>query len=150
MHIAFYKGGATFFHKAVRFWTRGPYSHAELLVGENSYSSGYRDYGVRSKRITRDGEGRITVIDECPVSDWDIYEVEGFDEAKAVDWFLKNAGAPYDLLGLLGFMVRPVEDERNKWFCSESVAAALGFDEAWRLDPNTFATVLRAIGSKVE
>jgi hypothetical protein len=29
-----------------------------------------------------------------------------------------------------------------------SVAASLGFDEAWRLDPNTFAAVLRRMAGQ--
>jgi hypothetical protein len=44
--------------------------------------------------------------------------------------------------------VRRLPDDRRKYFCSESVAASLGFDEAWRLDPNTFAAVLRRMAGQ--
>ena len=31
--IAFYKGKSRLFNKVVSWWTRGPYSHTELVVG---------------------------------------------------------------------------------------------------------------------
>ena len=134
--IAFYKGKSRLFNKAVAWWTRGPYSHTELVVGDNWYSSSFLDGGVRVKQI---------VADEAH---WDFVELPDVDAEAAVEWFRKHASAKYDVLGLVGFVFRRFQDDKKKYFCSEAVAAALGFDDAWRLDPNTFAAVCRRLAKK--
>ena len=60
------------------------------------------------------------------------------DAEKAVAWFVTHMGQKYDVIGLVGFVARRVEDDRSKYFCSEAVSAALGFADGWRFDPNTF------------
>ena len=134
--VAFYKGQTRVFNKLVSWWTRGPYSHTELVVDGVWYSSSFLDGGVRAKRIEFDPEH------------WDLIELPDADAASAVKWFEDHAGQKYDVLGLAGFVVRSLPDDRWKYFCSEAVAAALGFDEAWRLDPNTFAAVLRRMAGQ--
>lgn len=128
--VAFYKGKTRFFNKAVAWWTRGPYSHCELIVSGHSYSSSFLDGGVRVKDIEYDPEH------------WDFVDVPWATAEKAVAWFQEHMGQGYDVVGLAGFVVRRVEDDRGKYFCSEAVAASLGFDEAWRFDPNTLHPVL--------
>ena len=134
--VAFYKGHTRVFNKLVSWWTRGPYSHTELVVDGVWYSSSFLDGGVRAKRIEFDPEH------------WDLIELPDADAASAVKWFEDHAGLKYDVLGLAGFVIRSLPDDRRKYFCSESVAASLGFDEAWRLDPNTFAAVLRRMAGQ--
>ena len=126
VQVAFYKGRTRFFNKAVAWWTRGPYSHCELIVDGKSYSASFMDGGVRVKEITYDPEH------------WDIVDVPWADAEKAVAWFVAHMGQKYDVIGLVGFVARRVEDDRSKYFCSEAVSAALGFSDGWRFDPNTF------------
>ena len=45
-------------------------------------------------------------------------------------------------LGLLGFVWRRQAGEQRKWFCSEAVAAMLGYDDPWRFDPMTLYVTL--------
>ncbi len=130
VRVAFYKGRKRFFNRAVAWWTRGPYSHCELIVDGKSYSSSFLDGGVRVKEIDYDPEH------------WDIIDLPWADSEKAVKWFEAHMGLGYDVLGLVGFVARRVEDDRNRYFCSESIAAALGFEESWRFDPNTLYPVL--------
>ena len=130
VRVAFYKGKTRFFNKAVAWWTRGPYSHCELIVDGKSYSSSFLDGGVRVKEIVYDPEH------------WDIVNVPWADAAKAVAWFQAHMGQGYDVIGLAGFVVRRVEDDRGKYFCSEAVASSLGYEDAWRFDPNTLYPVL--------
>lgn len=130
VRVAFYKGRKRFFNRAVAWWTRGPYSHCELIVDGKSYSSSFLDGGVRVKEIDYDPEH------------WDIIDLPWADSGKAVEWFEAHMGLGYDILGLVGFVARRVEDDRNRYFCSESIAAALGFEESWRFDPNTLYPVL--------
>ena len=150
MQVGFYRGnGEPIFCTLVRWWTRGAYSHAELIHGDYSYSASFKDGGVRAKPVVRDAGGILLQIDGYPASDWDIFDLVGFDEGAALEWFRAHNGAPYDLLGLLGCVIRAVGSERGAYYCSESVACSLGFAEAWRLDPSTLAAVLRRQASSV-
>jgi len=133
MRLAFYKarrrGFAGLFDAAVRWWTRGPYSHVELVFADGlAASASNRDGGVRFKRIT------------FAPDRWDFVPIAG-DEAAARRWFEQHQGAGYDYAGLFGFVWRPGNGKARRWFCSEAVAAALGYRDAWRFCPNTLAVV---------
>jgi hypothetical protein len=133
MKIALYKGKrggfAGAFDAAVRWWTRGAYSHVELVFSDGmAASSSTRDGGVRFKRI------------DFKPDHWDFVEIDG-DECNAADWFGERLGAGYDYLGLFGFVWRPHNGISRRWFCSEAVAAALGIPDPWRFCPNTLAAV---------
>jgi uncharacterized protein YycO len=145
MKVAFFKGRHPGIKRwlgvMTKWWTDGPYSHAELVVGETPdgksicWSSTYLDRGVRQAEL------------ELNPADWDVRELRltSAEQAAALAWFEQHAGEPYDVLGLLGFVWRREEGAKSKWFCSEAVAAALGWPEAWRFDPNTFAAILKPV-----
>ena len=136
MHVAFYKAPGTLTDKIIRHWLRGPYSHCELVfeLVDNGpslcISSSPRDGGVRSKRIMLDSES------------WDIVPVDA-DVAAAWAWAAEHAHEGYDALGLVGFAWRPESGEQNKWFCSEAVAAMLGYPQSWRFDPDLLYCALK-------
>jgi hypothetical protein len=123
----------------VRWWTRGPYSHVELVFSNGlSASASARDGGVRFKRI------------DFKPEHWDFVELkvdeeQGFDEEYARAFFEEREGLGYDYFGLFGFIWRPGSGVSRRWFCSEAVAAALGYRDPWRFCPNTLAAVIRAI-----
>ena len=136
MNVAFYKGRTRLFNRLVSWWLRGRYSHCELVLWTNPQgvsfcvSSSFMDGGVRTKWMTLDPDH------------WDLVPVSG-SVAQACSWSQKHEEARYDLLGLLGFVWRRAADDREKFFCSESVAEMLGFSDAWRFDPMTlWAAVL--------
>lgn len=133
MKIAFYKNRKDTTSKVICWWTKGPYSHCEIIFNSGvSASSSGRDGGVRFKEI------------EFHPERWDIYDLgEKFSEEAAHEWFLNHEEAEYDHFGLVGFLYPPFDEDRVKYFCSEAVAAALGFEEPWRFDPNTLATVIK-------
>lgn len=138
MKAAFYTGTrpgkAGLYNRLVRWWTTSPYSHVELVFSDGiAASSSYADGGVRFK-----------VIDFEPRS-WEFIELPLHLEADARAWFAAHAGAGYDLRGNLHFMVEPLADRKDAWFCSEAVAAALGFREPWRYDPGVLASTLRSL-----
>ena len=147
MQIAFYRGTkpglAGVFNRAVRWWTNGPYSHCELVVSmlpggqAQCWSSANLDGGVRQK---------VIVLDPAH---WDLLEVPWVGVLAAVDWFWRHEGDGYDTLGLFGFVGRRGDGDQGKWFCSEAVAAALGFEDPWRYDPNTLAAVIHSMGRLV-
>lgn len=144
MKVAFYKGTkpglAGVFNLAVRWWTGGPYSHCELVVAEYSdgscscWSSANLDDGVRKKVITFDP------------AVWDFIEVPDSLKGRAVAWFFDHDGDGYDTLGLFGFVGPRGDGDKGKWWCSEALAASLGFEDPWRYDPNTLAAVLHSMG----
>jgi hypothetical protein len=130
--IAFYKGRARLFNRLVSWWTRGPYSHCELVVGELNagalcWSSSYLDGGVRLKVIPLDP------------AHWDIVPLHltPGQEAAAAAWFRAHEGQPYDVRGLIGCVWQPFADDKAAWFCNEAIAAALGVEEPWRFNPNS-------------
>lgn len=136
MRAALYKatrpGIQGLYSRAARFVDRGPYSHCELIFTDGlSASASYIDKGVRIKRIDYDPEH------------WDFVDLVGFDEKAARAWFEAHQGEPYDLPGNLQFIVWFVPAGYGKWFCSEAIMEALGFQDSWRFGPNGAAAALR-------
>lgn len=127
--VLFYKGKSRIFNRLVSWWTRGKYSHVEIVIDGIWYSSSGMDGGVRAKKIDFDS------------SKWDIVHVE-CDHAQVVRWFERNESKKYDYLGLFGFIFRVVEGDKDKYFCSEAVAASLGIIDPWRYCPNTLFSAL--------
>jgi endogenous inhibitor of DNA gyrase (YacG/DUF329 family) len=136
MKLAFYKGTkaenpqAKLFDRAVCAWTGGRFSHCELVISGSldqavCWSSSQRDGGVRCKNI------------DLNTGRWEIVEIPpSFDGLAAVSWFIKHEGEPYDTAGLFGFILPWRTENKRKWFCSESCAAALGIGKHWAIHPN--------------
>jgi hypothetical protein len=139
MKIALYKGKrggfAGAFDASVRWWTRGPYSHVELVFSDGmSASASSRDGGVRFKDI------------EYHPDRWDIIEIEA-DEEYARAFFEEREGLGYDYFGLFGFVWRPHSGSALLWFCSEIVMGALKFDDPWQFNPNMVGTIARRLAA---
>jgi len=135
MRAAFYKGTRPgiqgIYNRLVRAWTRGPYSHVELVFFDGySASSSFLDGGVRFKKIDFDPEH------------WDFVEIPN-GEIKARNWFIRHEGQKYDVLGIAHLVVGFIGQAQNKWYCSEAVAEALGIQDSWRFEPNVLASLLR-------
>jgi hypothetical protein len=141
--LALYKGRrsenpkAKLFDRAVAWWTRGPYSHCEIVFEDTPpqvafcYSSSNRDGGVRCKAI------------DLTTGHWDVLDLDGFDEDRAWGWFIEHHGAGYDFAGLFGFVLPWRTHDPRRWFCSEGCAAALGLPEPHNLSPNGLADLIR-------
>jgi hypothetical protein len=143
--LAFYKDNSHLFNRLASWWTRGPYSHVELIlsidkktmIGE-SFSSSYRDGGAR-----------IKTIDFIDPKKWDLVEIVvpiGGQEIRSN--IEKLIGMKYDVAGLFGFFIGPIlREDTGKVFCSESVLTVIGCGfEAWRFDPNTFYALTQTQG----
>jgi len=128
LQIAFYKGRKRFFNRLTSWWLRGPYSHCELVLGTDANglaicaSSSAMDGGVRVKHMRLD------------LANWDLVAVAG-NQPQAWDWLRIHEGDGYDYLGLVGFVARVLGHDKERWVCSEAVAAMLGVPDAWRFDP---------------
>jgi hypothetical protein len=137
--VAFYKstrpGLKGLYNRFVRWWDCGPDSHCELVFSDGiSASSSFEDGGVRFKII------------EYDPAKWDFVEVPWADEARARAWFVARVGKAYDLMGNAHFVAPPIPDSKDKWFCSEAIAEALGLLDAWRLGPNGLKAMLISFG----
>lgn len=128
MQAAFYKGRKRLFNRLTAWWLKGDYSHVELVLGADESgmaicaSSSMMDGGVRVKHMRLDP------------AHWDIVPVAG-DPAQAWAWLREHEGEGYDYLGLVGFIARVLGHDKERWLCSEAVAAMLGVPESWRFDP---------------
>jgi hypothetical protein len=131
MQLAFYKGRTRLFDRAVQWYTQGPYSHCELVIDGQCYSSSLRDGGVRVKTI------------DLMSGNWDVVPVAE-NQKLALDWFTLHLGDKYDTAGLFGFVLPWRLEARSRWFCSEACAEALGFAKSWQLSPNELFRMRRA------
>ena len=117
MKIIFYiaKNG-DYRDKFISFWTRGPYSHCELLFSDGvCFSSSPRDGGVRFKTF------------EILPTHWDTKEVLTDKEEEIKKWCETQVGKKYDWLGVVGLSLlhMPWVQDKKQWYCSEICIAAL-------------------------
>ena len=125
MKVAFYKAEGNWQDKLIRLWTRGKYSHCEIVDGNVWYSSSPRDGGVRAK-----------YMDDWDENSWDFIEVEA-DHDRLIEVYAKYEYAKYDWLGIIltQFIPLGIENEK-KVFCSEFCAIVLDLYGAKWLSPN--------------
>ena len=128
--VAFYKGLTASYRNFTDWlickWTRGPYSHVELIIDGFMYSTNPRDGKVRVKEHTFDEKT------------WDYIEIENVDVEKIKEFFKMTKSEKYDWLGILGFVI-PFKDRTERWFCSEWVSNALkiaGCKKLWKQEPS--------------
>jgi len=131
MYLAFYKGRGRWFDRAIRVFTRGPYSHVELVMTKpvdgavfTGLSASGRAGGVGSKGSNQAPENGV--LGEVP---W----------VNSASWVASKRfiGQPYDFVGILLSQVFPFRrHERGAWFCSELCAYACGFDVPQIYSPN--------------
>lgn len=133
--VFFYKGKGNYLDKLIRWWTMGPYSHCEIVTSDWVYSSTPSKGGVWQEAVTS--------LTSYPLDEWDMLKVNG-DPDKVDEWFMSNWGK-YDYLGVFGLALRPIPDDRKRFFCSEVVASSLGFKDGWRFDPNALYSALKPL-----
>ena len=136
MKVAFYKGKTRLFNRLVSWYLNSPYSHCEIILEDSTStcgSSSFLDGGVRIKQIYLD------------LNHWDILDIDLSiqDQILVRAWFEVHSGQGYDVLGMLGFLFRREQGSKNKWFCSEAIAEALGYSESFRFDPPTLYSLLK-------
>lgn len=142
-HAAFYKGTHTgppgIYNRLVRWWTRSPYSHVELVFPS----------GVAASSSAMDGGVRFKAIDFDPEK-WDFVELPAHLADAAWRWFEDHEGQAYDVLGNVHFVLSAVGDDKRKWFCSEAVGAALGMPDPARFDPGTLHAALAFVNQPAQ
>lgn len=137
--VAFYRGKGRMMDKVIRFASRAPFSHVELIRQDERprdgdivtcLSSSGRDNGVRIKEIElKPGKWKIYEVPWAHPSTWDRAEV--------------HLGKPYELWMMVwSQLFKFNRNNREKWFCSELIAHALGLSMPHAKSPGD---LLRAV-----
>lgn len=140
LRAAFYKGthagAAGLIERLVRWRTRSPYAHVELIffdggpgADSQAAAASWLDGGVRFKWFPFDPA--------C----WDLIDLPPSLARRALAWFDAHEGDAFDLPGSLRLPV-PRRHGRRGWSSAGAVAAALGMPVPARFDPGTLHAAL--------
>ena len=125
--VAFYKGKGNWKNKIIRWWTKSPYSHAELVL-----PNGITWVSI-SPFLTAKVSGR-SVYEVENLEDWDFLSfelswrepVKDYQVEQIYNFIQETNGAKYDWLGMILSQIFPyVIKHRDRWYCSEWIAHAL-------------------------
>lgn len=144
--LAFYRGKGRFSDRLIRWAGQSEFSHVELTFDAppvpdqpahmTSLSASGRDGGVRRKLIAFDPER------------WVFVPVPWACTGRALSFVNARMGQPYDWAGLLFAQVFHLRRAaRDRWFCSELVAAALGLPQPQTLSPGDLYLWVRAMNN---
>ena len=125
--VAFYKGKGGWKNKIIRWWTKSPYSHAELVLPNGITWISISPFltakvAARSVYQVENLEDWDFLSFELswrePVREYQIKQLYGFIE--------ETNGAKYDWTGMILSQVFPyLIKHRDRWYCSEWIAHAL-------------------------
>lgn len=137
VRLALYKAKGEIGNALIRWWTRSPYSHCELLLEDGyAYSSSIRDGGVRRKIIDLDS------------GHWDVIDIPWADNKKIYNYYLLSMHDKYGWLDLLHSQVfNTALDQPRAAFCSEWCAAALGLPSPTLYSPATLDKLVRYLNA---
>lgn len=117
MKVAFRKAAKSWYSFVIRLYTRGPFSHCELVFSDGQCFS------------SQEGEGsRFKLIDLKP-AEWDLVDVLTDErvESQVRAFCESEKGCEYDWRGIsFSFLPIPIGWQHpDKWFCSEICTAGL-------------------------
>jgi uncharacterized protein YycO len=122
----------------IRWQSRGPYSHAAILLPSGQIVESWQGAGVRVKTLTDWSDITAFTVPGMTEDEWD----------RAIRFCLVQVGKPYDYLAVARFLTRQrgVGDHES-WFCSELIFEALRLVgkplfhriEPWAVSPNMLA-----------
>ena len=127
--VAFYKGRGDLFNKIVRWWTKSPYSHTELILPD----------GVTWIRIGPFSSSKLSAItrEKWDVEQWDFVTLKVTEEQVTIikEFFERTKGCRYDWWGMILSHIVPFKiKQKGKWYCSEWIAYALRISNVVKWD----------------
>lgn len=144
--------------KVIRWAQRG-YSlparhitHTEALIGGDARSAIIASSSIVDDN--GDGKGGVRTKHDVALKPWnwlvlDLPDTPTRNAQASARWFAEHDGLPYDGLGAPGSVAGPLLGQREgAWFCSEAVAASMGFADPHMLPPAAFYTMLIAMGAR--
>lgn len=139
MRIALYRGTG-FIDKSILFFSRGGYTHAAVLLYDDTVIEAYPFKGVRRRKSLMDKMGKDVKVE--------VYDVPttGIQDEIIKKFLTDQLGKGYDYWSVIGFVVYSSKEGRKsygRWFCSELVFAAFqkaGINllervDAWKVSP---------------
>jgi len=123
-------------NRMIRFFTKGPYSHSEIAIGNPfdapamCVSSVGTEGGVRAKTM------------QLSPAKWDLVPMHHITPADVMAFLEKHKGKGYDYIGCVRTVLPFVGREHpDHWCCSEVCADISGHTEPWRMHPNVLHAV---------
>ena len=125
--VAFYKGEGNWKNKVIRWWTKSPYSHAELILPD-----GTTWVSISPMLTSTVSKRSIDTVKD--LNEWDFLRFELSWREPVQDYQLRQLysfideteGAKYDWLGMIFSQMTPyLIKHRDKWYCSEWIAHTL-------------------------
>lgn len=101
-----------------------------------------------------DGKGGVrtkhgVVLDPAHWLVLDLPDTSERNASNSARWFAEHDGEPYDRRGAAGSVGQAlVQQSEGEWFCTEAVAASMGFRDTHMLCPAAFFTMLLAMGAR--
>ncbi len=143
--------GISLLSKLITFWTRGPVSHIAVEVDGRLIEAWKFPDGLRW--------GYSDLSNHTPGTPYEVWELKLKPEEEEVCrafWTgLAKRKAPYDLMGVFGFVVKATTGDKEKWFCSEGAIYPLvkvkRWDRIrpWRVSPTRFVEIIQAAGARL-
>lgn len=97
----------------IRFFTWSDWSHCAVIDGDRIIESAIGG-GVRESSLEELKKSN---------TDWVIKRFPVKDREKFLEYARSQIGKKYDYLGALGIAFRVDSEKKNRWFCSELIAA---------------------------
>ncbi len=118
--IAFYKADGDYINRIVRWWSKSPYSHAELVMPDSKTWIGISPF-LKSEVAAREKN-------DPNLNDWDFIDFEITEEQHRIimEFYDETKGDKYDWVGMFLSQFIPFSVKQEKrWYCSEWIAYAL-------------------------
>ena len=121
--IGFYKGGNNWYDKVVMWWTKSPYTHAELVMpdGRTWISIRPHEDDFPTQLLKKE---KTKFMKEK----WDFVDLEITPEQREVilEFYEETKGCKYDWFGMIVSHLTSYKVKRKgRWYCSEWIAYAL-------------------------
>ena len=123
--VAFLKEDNTISGKLIKWWTKGPYSHAAIVIDGMEYSASAEEGGVYKRPHSLN------------YKKWDYVEVKA-NSLAILNFYTMTQYDRYDFMAIFGFIM-PFKDRSRQWDCSEWVSNALkisGVKLLWTKEPS--------------
>lgn len=124
--VAFFKGNrSSRLHRFIRWYTKSPYSHAELILPDDKTWVSISPFltSKLERRISNENMDEWDVITfplhwRDPVKEYQLTQLNNFIEM--------TEGSTYDWVGMILSHISPfLIKHKKKWYCSEWIAHAL-------------------------
>ena len=125
--LAFYKGKGNWKNKVIRWWTKSPYSHVELILPDG-------DTWVSISPMLTSTVSKRSISTVKDLNEWDFLSfelswrepVKDYQFRQLCNFIEETEGAKYDWLGMILSQMCPyLIKHRDRWYCSEWIAHAL-------------------------